>query len=398
MSNTLEPEFKPILRQVDVIPGEYEGQPVFFLRDPLGFVEELIVLPQSVLFLLAMMNGDNDLRDLQAEATRRMGQIVPLEEITNLVSFLDEKGLLWSEKFEELKEKAYEKWFQLKIRPMAHANQAYPLDENDANWFLSEVFKLSEVQSANPPRILIAPHIDIRVGARAYAEAYRRFNLPPGSRVIIFGVGHYLEFPLSVLTKDLATPFGILRNDRGGLLFLTNSKKLELFPDHMAHKLEHSIEFQALFLKYGRSDELVALPFLIGSMQAILPNEEYIDKFVEGLLDLFDERTYLVLGIDYCHLGLRYGHQAPVNEDLLNEALKVDRYFTELAFAGSSKELAELLQEKSLYNICGSSSLYLLAKLISKGGFNGRGEIFYQEALPFGQGSAVTVLAGGYFV
>lgn len=393
----MEPDFKPLLRQVDLIPGEYEGQPVFLLRDPIGFVEEVIVLPQGVVFLLALMNGENDLRDLQAEATKRTGQIVPLEEIEKLVRFLDEKGLLWSKSFEELKEKAYEKWFQQKVRLMAHANQAYPLGEKEASWFISEVLKLSEADSGPPPRILIAPHIDIRAGAKAYAEAYKRFNIPPGSRVIIFGVGHYLDFPYSVLTKDIATPFGFLRSDRGGLLFLTNSKKIELFPDHMAHKLEHSLEFQALFLKYLKGDEVVALPFLIGSHRNLIENRELVEKLVEALIELFDERTYLVLGIDYCHLGLRYGDPFEVDDTLKKEALEIDRTMTQLAFEGKSEELERFILEKEGFKNCGASSLYLLSLLMAKGGFCGRGEIFYQEALPFGQGSMVSVLSAGYF-
>lgn len=394
----LDPGYKPLLRQVDLISGEYQGQPVVFLRDPVGIVEEIIALPQGIIYLLALMDGNHDLRDLQAEATKRSGQLVPYEEIEKLVRFLDEKGFLWSQTFEAIKERAYRAWFQQRLRPMAHANSAYPLEEHSAREFLQQILNLAKVDSASPPRILIAPHIDLRVGARAYAEAYKRFNLPSGSRVIILGVGHYLDYPYSILTKDMATPFGILRNDRGGLLYLSRSKGLELFPDHLAHKLEHSIEFQGLFLHYLKGSEIVVLPILISSFFVLWQNQELVEKLVEGLLELFDERTYLVLGIDFCHLGLRYGDPYPLNLALAERALHLDREIIEITFSGKSKNLEEILTEKERMKICGGGPLYLLSLFIEKGSFKGRGEIFHQEMLPFGEGSGVSVAVAGYFV
>ncbi len=394
----LTPDYKPVLRYVDLIPGDYQGQPVFFLRDPVGIVEEIVAIPQGIVYLLSMMDGEHDLRDLQVEATKRSGQLVPYEEIEKLVKFLDEKGFLWSKTFEEIKERAYAQWFQQKIRPMAHANSAYPLEREDTRKFINEILALAKVDGSKPPQILIAPHIDLRVGAKAYAEAYRRFNIPSGSRIIILGVGHHLDFPYSVLTKDLATPFGILRNDRGGLLYLSRSKNLELFPDHMAHKLEHSIEFQALFLHYLKGEEIVVLPFLISSYHLLKQNLELVHKLVEGLLELFDERTYMVLGIDFCHLGLRYGDPFPLDFQLAERALHLDRELLELSFSGKSEELERRFAENDRMKICGSGPLYLLSLLLEKGNFQGRGEIFHQEMLPFGEGSGVSVASAGYFI
>ncbi|MGC9016576.1 MAG: AmmeMemoRadiSam system protein B [Caldimicrobium sp.] len=395
---SLDPTYKPLLRYVDLIPGEYQGQAVFFLRDPVGIVEEIVTIPQELIFLLALMDGNHDLRDLQAEATRKSGEIVPFEEIEKFVSFLDEKGFLWSKNFEEIKEQAYKVWFQQRIRPMAHANSAYPLEEKEAREFLNQILSLAKADGAKPPRILIAPHIDLRVGAKCYAEAYSRFNIPSGSRIIILGVGHHLDYPYSLLTKDMATPFGLLRNDRGGLLYLSQTKKLELFPDHMAHKLEHSLEFQGLFLHYLKGNEIVVLPLLIGSFFILKQNKEFVEKLIEGLLELFDERTYMVLGIDFCHLGLRYGDSVPLDVNLAERALHVDREILELTFLGKTNDLEKVLEENEKLKICGGGPLYLLSLFIEKGSFNGRGEIFYQEMLPFGKGSGVSVAGAGYYI
>lgn len=392
----MTPDFKPLLRQVDVIPGEYEGKPIIYLRDPIGFVDEMIAIPAQVLFLLSLMDGVHDLRDIQAEATKRFGQIVPLEEIINFVKFLEEKGFLWGETFEKIKIEVYEEWFQQRIRLMAHAGHSYPVEKEEAQTYLEEILALAHTESREIPRVLIVPHIDIRIGARAYAEGYNRFKIPAGSRVIIFGVGHYLDYPYSLLTKDLATPFGIVRNDRGGLLYLTNSKKLELFPDHIVHKLEHSIEFQTLFLSYLKGEEIVVLPFLIGSSHILFQNKNLLEALVSGLLELIDDKTYLILGIDFCHLGLRYGDPLPADEALLKEALNLDNTLLQLTFEGKSDLLETLIRKYEHMKICGASSLYLLSLLVQKGSFKGRGEIYYQEALPFGEASFVSVASAGF--
>ena len=83
----MEDSFKPILRYVDVVPSQHQGKPVFLLIDPLAFVEEIVVVPQYMGFLLALMDGKHDLRDLQAEASKRLGQMVPIEDIKSWWSF-----------------------------------------------------------------------------------------------------------------------------------------------------------------------------------------------------------------------------------------------------------------------------------------------------------------------
>lgn len=395
----MEATYKPILRYVDVIPSQHEGKSVFLLRDPLGIIEEIVVVPQTIAFLLPLMDGKHDLRDLQVEATKRFGEIVPLEEITKIVNFLDEKGLLWGQNFEEVKKKAYEKWLSLPLRPMVYANQAYPLSPSEAQFFIEDILKLCEANSSKPPKVLIAPHIDLKIGAKGFAESYKRFKISSGSRVILFGVGHHLDLPWSVLSKDMATPFGVVKNDRGGLLYLRNSKKIELFPDHIAHKLEHSIEFQILFLHHLLKDEFTVLPFLVGPFITFFDKKvkDSVEKFVEGISELIDDKTYIVLGIDFCHLGLRYGDPFEVSEFHIKKALEIDKKLIELTFNGTTEEFLNEAKKLAPMKICGLSCLYLINLILNKADLKGKYEIFYQEALPFGKGSIVSVASAGYY-
>ena len=394
----MEDTFKPILRYVDAIPSYYQEQPVLFLRDPLGFTTEIVVVPQYMAFLLTLMDGKHDLRDLQAEATKRLGKLVPIEDIKKFVQFLDEKGLLWTEQFEKIKKKAYEKWLELKVRPMTHAVQSYPANPAEAKFFVENILAQVKESEENNFKILIAPHIDLKVGARGFAESYGRFNPEKGARVIVFGVGHHLDFPISILTKDIATPFGVIRNDKGGLFFLTQTKKLEVFPDHIAHKLEHSLEFQALFLHYLLKDEFVMLPILVGPYILFKNYKDLIEEFAKAIVELLDERTYIVLGIDFCHLGLRYGDPFAVTEKERKEAIEFDKELIEKSFKGDSEGVSQLAEKADKLKVCGFSCLYLLSLILKYLDKSVTPKIYYQDALPFGQGSIVSVASvGGAF-
>jgi len=395
------PEYKPVLRYVDAIPSQHEGKPVFLLRDPLGFVEELIAIPQGMGLLLSMMDGTKDLRDIQAELSKQLGQIVPMEEIVGVVKFLDEKGLLWSENFEKLKEEAYQKWFSMPFKPMAHAGSAYPLEEEQAKEFLEELFKIPQKEtqesSDKSPRCLIVPHIDIKAGAEAYAKGYARFKPKEGARIIVLGVGHHLDMPYSVLTKDIATPFGLVKNDKGGVFYLSQSKKVELYPDHMAHKLEHSIEFQALFLSYLLRDGFVVLPILMGPLPAVLHTKELVDQFVSALAELVDDTTYIVLGIDFCHLGLRYGDPFEAGAKEGEAALSLDKQIFDALGSISSEEFLEKAKNIEPMKVCGITCLYVLNALLRKLGVKPEKEVYHQEAVPFGKGSLVSVMSAGLY-
>ncbi len=403
-SREFEDNFKPVLRYMEIFPSNHQGQPVFLLKDPLGITEEIVVIPQHMGFILPLLDGNHTLRDIQAEASKRYQQIVPMEEIKRVIKFLDEKGLLFGDGFERVKENAYKKWLDLKVRPMAHAGFAYPLKKEEAREFVKDVLslaKIEEPQEEKIPRILIAPHIDLKTGARGFAESYARFKISHGSRIILFGVGHFLDEPFSLLTKDMYTPFGIVKNDKGGAFFLINSKNLELYPDHIAHKLEHSIEFQTLFLNYYLEDGFVVLPFLVGPMDYVKEDKKIVDDLVDGIFELIDENTYIVAGIDYCHLGLRYGDPFPVSFEDKQNALKTDRELTHLALSGKFEEIEKRSEELKNFKICGYSTLYLLAKIVDKlkkeKGISPEEKIFYQDVLPFGQGSVVSIVSAGLY-
>ncbi len=393
----MSPAFTPRLRPLEVLPLNWQGRSSLLLRDPLGYSQETLVVPQVLGPVLALMDGHHDLRDLQAAATRVLGRLVLLEEIIHLVEKLDRSGFLEGENFERLRRAAEESWRREPVRPPACAGQAYPQDPESLRRFLDEILSSFTPQPRKPPRILIAPHLDLRSGARGFAAAYRALELPPGARVILLGTGHQLDAPLSLLLKDMDTPLGKVRVDR--TLTSRLMEALPVFPDHFAHRREHSLEFQTLFLRHLFS-EFKVVPFLVGSMEPyLLRGEDPLEaqplyrKWAEVLRKLWDERTYMILGIDFAHLGKRYGDAFFAGPQEGSRAVARDRQLMETLFRGDYRDFLEEARRSLSFKICGLSSLILLRAFLE--GYPFTGEIYYQEAVPFGPGSLVSILAAG---
>jgi AmmeMemoRadiSam system protein B len=82
------------------------------------------------------------------------------------------------------------------------------------------------------------------------------------------------------------------------------------------HSIEHSIEFQCLFLQQMLGPQLSILPILCGPLlQSLLTgnapeSDEGVRRFLDALGELAEReasRLFWVLGIDLTHIGRRYG-------------------------------------------------------------------------------------------
>src|SRR5258708_38077853 len=82
------------------------------------------------------------------------------------------------------------------------------------------------------------------------------------------------------------------------------------------HSIEHSIEFQVLFLQYCCGPDIRILPILCGSYARSIykggapEDDENVRRFLGSLGDLGareGDRLFWVLGIDMAHMGRRYG-------------------------------------------------------------------------------------------
>ncbi len=388
-----KPDYCPKLRSIDVFPFEWEGKEVFLLRDPLGYSQGTVIIPRFLGPLLAALDGKHTLRDLQALACRLLGRLVMLEELQDLLQTLDQHYFLENTRFEDLKNRLHEEFLQQPVRPASHAGKSYPKNPEEIRSFLSSILNNWPPRPRHQPRAIIAPHIDLSSGAKAFAAAYQGLSWPSEARVVVFGTGHFLETPISFLKKDFETPLGRIKCDQDWIRELEKDTG-DLSQDLWAHKNEHSVEFQVLFLQFLLGNNFHLVPVLVSSPD--LKHKSYLEELASKISSLSDENTFYVAGVDFCHLGLRYGDLHPAGEREKKETLLFDHHLLQKIIALDAEGFFQALwADGERHKVCGFGPLYLLLKVLS--GRKLVGKILHQEVVDFGPGSIVSFAAAALY-
>ncbi len=231
---------------------------------------------------------------------------------------------------------------------------------------------------------LIAPHIDFHRGGPAYAWAYRDLaERCDADLFVIFGTCHAgMADPFALTRKDFDTPLGPARVDREFVEALAGRARQDCFGSELAHRNEHSIEFQAVFLQYlyaGRRDVTV-VPVLTSFVHEALAlgHRPEDDPRVRAFLDALGEtaaasrrKIAYIAGADLAHMGTRFGDPEPISPAELEAIGREDRAMLERVEAGDADGFFESVRrDNDRRRICGLSPIYALLRAL--GGAPGR--------------------------
>lgn len=187
-------------------------------------------------------------------------------------------------------------------------------------------------------------------------------------------MGHRLTDGLFCLTeKDFLTPFGLVRTDKAFIRKLRAAAPGFVSKDDFAHRSEHSIEFQILFLqRLLPVDSFTIVPILCGSVQSSVPEylrSAYLSRvgpFAGVLRESLEnpEETLLVAGVDFSHIGPKFGHDRPASQ-LETDATTHDRSLLEsLCRLDAEQFWEESSRVGDRFNVCGFSALALLLEIL----------------------------------
>ena len=368
---------RPSLRKsLDIIPTEHEGERVFAVRDPLGLAKEPILVPGEILFLMSLMDGETTIADLQIEFTKKFGQLIMEDKVSGIAAQLDERGFLDSVRFRE-KVASMEKAFRTAAsRESSHAGQAYPDDAKKLRALLDEIVPLDRPGGGLRPCGLVAPHIDIGRGRKVYGRAYAELaRCEPPHTAVLLGTAHFAEGNIFILTdRDFASPLGTARADRDFCRTVAEAYPVDIRKGELAHRTEHSIEFQVLFLQHLFGDRMPRIVPLLGTaFEAAGEEFEAPSDLAEvrGLLDGLKRATeacpgdlLFVAGADLCHAGPRFGAPHSLSADDLERIEKEDRQTLEAGAAkGANAFYREVSEIGNRNNICSAVSLYTMVAL-----------------------------------
>ncbi len=363
----------PRLRNgLDIFPSPSPEHPGIVLRDPYQYTESILVIPPVLVMALDCLRAPQTDRDLQAEFTRRIGQIVPIEVIHQFIGTLDANGFLESETFAEMREKCHARFREAPVREPAHAGQAYPADEDGVRETLTRYFADTPSAAGDAPIGIAAPHVSPEGGWQSYAAAYSRITPDLADRTfVILGTSHRGEPERFGLTrKPYLTPLGAANVNAQLHDTLVKRAPAAVIEEDYCHSFEHTIEFQVLFLQYVMQRPVNVLPILCGQFWDSLntgaapESQDKVRAFFDALGEMAAEqgrRLFWVLGIDMAHIGARYGNdfEATANTGPMAEVAERDRARLARVCEGDSRGFLDLVTPNGDdLNWCGYSPLY----------------------------------------
>jgi hypothetical protein len=383
----------PKLRYIEAFPMEVEKGTRIYIRDPLNYATEPLLIPQVTYFILSHFDGQHSLLDIQEAFARQFSQVLPREQLHELIDQLDTYYYLDSERFARLQQETLEAFRQASVREMAHADTCYSSQPGEFSTQLSAFFSGNDgpglpsasAQEHAPKHLpvqslrgLIAPHIDLRVGGSTYAWAYKELaERCDADLFILLGTSHYGMNDLFVSTlKDYNTPLGPVRTDQDFMRTLQEHYSEDLFGDELLHRNEHSLEFQMLFLQYvlGGQRDFTVVPILVSSFHHMVmtktpPTE--IPRMADFLTALkktiaqSGRKVCFVAGVDFAHVGQKFGDQGDLTQDFLDWVESEDkRLIQALENVDHHDFFDQIAKDGDKRRVCGFSPMYTMLHLL----------------------------------
>jgi MEMO1 family protein len=253
-------------------------------------------------------------------------------------------------------------------------------------------------------RGVIAPHIDYHRGGPAYAWAYRELaERSQADLFVILGTCHAgMEHPFALTRKDYAGPMGDVPVDRDFVDVLARRARQDCFGSELAHRVEHSIELQAVFLRYLYADrrDFSIVPVLTSFAHEAMhqgqrPDDDTrVPRFLEALAETIaasGRRVALIAGADLAHMGPRFGDGEPVGAPELARIEREDGVMLETVAAVDPDAFFDsVARDGDRRRICGYSPIYALLRAL--GGGSGQVTRYGQWPDPNGMVSFASVV------
>ena len=291
---------RPKLRPLSAQRFEHEGRIYAALEDPLGVFTDPVLVPlEGFQSVVRHFDGATPLTEIQAARPPRDRPGPPDGRPGKPRRRLDRAMVLDGPTFGSFRDD----YARQAVRPAAFAGRSYAGARRRLAGPARPVLRpgrrgrpaSTPGRRADSLRGVVCPHIDFQRGGPVYTWAYKDLVERSDAEVfVILGVAHqYCANRFALTRKHFDTPLGLVKTDRRYVDRLAAHAGAHLFDDELAHRTEHSIEFQAVFLQYllgGRRDFTI-VPILVGSFHDLMgegadPIEsDEVRRFVEALRD-----------------------------------------------------------------------------------------------------------------
>lgn len=368
----------PLRSDLDIQAVQMDGKEVFLVSDREGLSEKTLGLSPGGMAVASLLDGRLSAAEIRELVQRETGALLPLAQIHGLVRELETSSLLETAEVARRRLSLLEEFRASPVRPTALPG-AYPEQTLELAKFLGAFFRdgkgpgesLPEAPSEKaPPLGLLCPHIDLHRGGPAYAWAYRALALcPPPDAIVALGVAHSSPPSPWVLTrKAYATPYGPLPVHEELYGLVADALWYDPTADEGVHRREHSLEFQALWLKFlWREAAPPWVPILCSSFERFSPDRppSSVPTVEEALRSVGErlarrkERILILAGVDFAHVGPRFGDAVELTPELERRIEAEDRASLEHAAAlEADRFYMSVLAGGHWRHVCGLSATY----------------------------------------
>jgi hypothetical protein len=334
---------------------------------------------------------------LQAALARSLGSPEIGNAVGHLLKALSQAGFLQDETYAKLKQVRILAFAESPVRQAAHAGSAYPGEIGPLRNLMQQY-----LEGAAPAQQgvmgIAAPHVSPQCGWQSYRAAYKELTPDLQDRTfVVLGTSHYGQPDKFGLTrKPFETPFGRTRVDQ--TLVAELEAQPAAVPEDYCYAVEHSIEFQVIFLQTIYGADVRILPLLCGpfgrSMHAggFPEDEEHVKRFLGALGEIAErekDRLFWVLGVDMAHMGTRFGDKcaARANQGEMSEVKEQDNLRIERVNASDARGFWDLIRRnQDDLKWCGSSPIYTFMKVVPQA----RGTLQRYEQWNIDENSVVT--------
>jgi MEMO1 family protein len=352
-------------------------RPGLFIRDSFRYSDAQLIIPPPLISGLRLFDGDHTDLDLRQELIRvfESDEIGSIAE--NLFEALNKAGFLENESYVIMKQQRLAAFVESPVLPASHAGSAYPAEAEPLRSVMQGYLR-GAASTQRRVMGIAAPHVSPHGGWKSYRAAYQELIPDLQDRTfVVLGTSHYGEPDKFGLTrKPFATPFGTTRVDSA--LVNELGRQPGVLMEDYCHAVEHSIEFQVVFLQSIFGPDICILPILCGSFwrgaQLGGPPEAdgNVNRFFDGLGEIAErerDQLFWILGVDMAHMGQRYGDKfvAHADQDEMAVVRERDMLRIEQINASDARGFWDLVKENGDdLKWCGTSPFYTFMKAMPR--------------------------------
>jgi AmmeMemoRadiSam system protein B len=379
---------KPLPRlrmNLDFMPSPVPDRPGLLIRDPFFYSEVTLIVPPVLVELLDMFDGEREESDLRSALFDITGDLRSGELGVHLTESLQNAGFLEDETYARMREERERAFAEAPARFAAHAGSAYPDEAQELRQVMDQYCE--GAASVDGDLIgIAAPHVSPEGGWQSYRAAYGGLKKEEYAdrTFVILGTSHYgMPERFGMTRKVWETPWGAAQPAHELIDELASKCGDAVAMEDYCMAVEHSVEFQVVFLQHLFGPNIRVLPVLCGAYaksiyQGGMPeDDENVKRFLGTLGEIGareGNRLFWVLGVDMAHMGRRYGDafQALADRAEMEEVAGRDQKRIDRINASDAKGYWDLVQEKrDDLKWCGSSPFYSFLRVMPQA----RGEL-----------------------